>query len=131
MSADDRRRHHAICARTDQFAFGLLCSRTGDNVHIRVQIASSQNYVHVIRIVRKTTRKTARVLHACIDQTLFERRISAKHGNAVVHQLFDFLLIALDYNEDAVYSAQTSYQVCSDSSGAADDKMISQFAHFS
>ena len=42
-----------------------------------------------------------------------------------------FALVAFDDEEHAIDGPQTSYQMRSDSARAADDKMVSQFAHFS
>src|ERR1051326_1892714 len=131
MSADYRRRHDAIRARANQLTFSRFFSRPGDDVDIRIQIASSQNYVNVIGIIGQTTGETARMLYACFDQTLFERRISDEHCDTGIHQCLDLRLIAFDHKKDAIYSSQASYQMRSDSSGAADDEMVSQFAHFS
>src|ERR1041385_7427057 len=131
MPADDRWRNHTICAGADQLAFRSFFGGASDDVNIRIEIARSQNYVDVIRVVWKTRRYPARVLDTCFDQTLFERRIPDEHRDAGVHQCFDLTLIALDHEKDAVYGAQASYQMRSDAPRAADDKMVSQFAHFS
>src|ERR1051326_2640817 len=131
MSADDRWRHYAICARANQFAFGRFFGCPCNDVDIRVQIASSQYYVNVICVIGQTTGETACMLHASFNQTLLERRISDEHCDTCVHQCLDLSLIAFDPNKEAVDSSQASYQVRSDSPGAADNKMVSQFAHFS
>ena len=72
------------------FALGLFFRSTSDDVNIRIQVARSQNYVNVVRIIGKTSwRDRARV------RRLLRRKLSSSVASRTstaipsIHQRLD------------------------------------------
>src|SRR5215213_305487 len=131
MPADNRGRHNAIRAGSDQLRLSLLFRSTSDDVNAGVQVARCQDYVDVVSVIGKASGETAGMFDSGFDQALFERGVTHEHRDPDIHQCFAPLRIALDDEKHAVDCAQASYQMRPDSARTADDKMVSQLAHFS
>src|ERR1043166_4405683 len=99
-------------------------------MQVGIQISRCQHDVNIVGIVGQTSRESACVVDAGFPQALFERSIAHQYDHAEVDQFSDPSWIFLDYDEGLSAADQSANQMRAYASGAADNEMVSQFAHF-
>src|SRR5262245_30978431 len=125
MSANDGGRNYPVRTRPYELGLRLLFRGASNDVQFWIQIAGRQDHVDVIRVVWKTSRETTRMINTCLMQYLLKRSIAHEYRHVHVHQLCYLLWIFLDYQKQIIIALQAADQMPSDSTGTADDKMIS------
>src|SRR6266404_1078888 len=130
MAADNCRRDHTVRSGPNKFGLSLFFRSPRDDMKAGVQIASCQNHVDVVSIVWQTGSKPTGVFYPGFAQGFFKRSVAHQNCYSQIRQLRYLLRISFDNYECVFTSQQTAHQMRSDPACTADDKMISEFAHF-